>query len=63
MQRIGIRSPSLRYDILARSVGAFCRIKKPSACQVKAFDGIRPLEPQFDVIVMEKYLARMPMGR
>ena len=42
VQRIGIRSPSLRYDILARSVGAFCRIKKPSICQVKAFDGASP---------------------
>jgi len=43
MKRIGIRSPPLLYDILARHGEAFCRIRKPSICQVKAFDGRKPL--------------------
>ena len=51
MERIGIRSPAVLYDTLARHVGAFCCIRKPSICQVKAFDGVCPLEPQNDVAV------------
>jgi hypothetical protein len=43
VQRIGIRSPTVLYDTLARHVGAFYCIRKPSICQVKAFDGHTPL--------------------
>src|SRR6266550_2961649 len=67
VKRIGIRSPNVLHDTLARSIGAFWRIRKPCICQVKAFDGIRPLEPQNDVITWGKvrctWLAADMSGR
>jgi len=38
VKRIGIRSPNVLHDTLARYGAAFCRIRTPSICQVKAFD-------------------------
>src|SRR6266480_6263890 len=40
LKRIGIRSPNVLHDTLARHGEAFCRIRTPSICQVKAFDGM-----------------------
>ena len=42
-QRIGIRSPTVRYVILARHGEVFYGIRTPFVCQVKAFDGRSPL--------------------
>src|SRR5437868_1431473 len=42
MQRIGIRTPTLQERTLARHREVFFRIRKPSICQAKAFDGSKP---------------------
>jgi len=45
MQRIGIRTPTVPERTLARYREVFFGIRKPSICQVKAFDGLRPVKP------------------
>ena len=49
MKRIGIRSPPVWHTTLARHGEAFCCIRTPSICQVKAFDGAPPLKRKREI--------------